>query len=46
MIDRLNIRRDVENEVSKMRESRHNHELIDHAQALRNLHKVDEDWVL
>jgi tryptophan halogenase len=46
MIDRLNIRRDVENEVSKMRESRNNHELIDHAQALKNLHTVDEDWVL
>jgi tryptophan halogenase len=46
MIDRLNIRLTVENEASKMRESRYNHELIDHAEALRNLHKVEEDWEL
>ena len=44
MLDRLNIRRVVENETSKMRESRYNHELIDHAQALKNLHNIDDDW--
>jgi len=46
MIDRLNMRRDIENEVSKMRESRYDHELVDHAQALKDLHRVDEDWDL
>jgi tryptophan halogenase len=46
MIDRLNIRREVENEASQMRESRYNHELIDHAKALKDLHTIDEAWDL
>lgn len=46
LLDRLNIRTSVQNEVSKLKESRYNHELIDHAKALKDLHKIEEDWIL
>ena len=45
-IDRLNIRRKVEIEAAQMMESRNNHELVDHAKALRDLHSIDEEWDL
>ena len=43
-IDRLNIRRKVETEVAKMLEDRHNHELVDHAKALKDLRNIDDEW--
>lgn len=44
VLDRLNIRRDTENSVAKMKEERHNHELIDHALALKKLGSIDDEW--
>ena len=44
VLDRLNIRRDAESAVAQMREERHNHELIDHAESLRKLSKIDNEW--
>jgi tryptophan halogenase len=46
LLDRLQIRTPVNNEVARLRESRYDHELIDHAQALKNLHNIEEDWEL
>lgn len=43
-IDRLHIRTQVENVAAQMRESRHNHELIDHAVALRQLSAIEDEW--
>lgn len=45
VLDRLNIRKETENVVAQMREERHNHELIDHALALQQLSKIDDDWL-
>ena len=44
VLDRLNIRKEAENAVAQMREERHNHELIDHAEALRKLSTIDGEW--
>jgi hypothetical protein len=44
VLDRLNIRKEAENAVAQMREERHNHELIDHAEALRKLLTIDGEW--
>ena len=44
VLDRLNIRQETENAVAQMREERHNHELIDHAEALRKLSTIDGEW--
>lgn len=43
-IDRLNIRKKVDTEVAKMLEDRHNHELVDHAKALKDLRRIDDEW--
>jgi tryptophan halogenase len=43
-LDRLNIRRDAENAAAQMKEERHDHELIDHATALRQLSSIDDEW--
>jgi hypothetical protein len=43
-LDRLNIRRDAENAAAQMKEERHNHELIDHAKALKQLSSIDDEW--
>lgn len=32
-------------EIDKMRQNRHNHELVDHAAALRELTSTDEEWL-
>jgi tryptophan halogenase len=32
-------------EIDKMRQNRHNHELVDHATALRELTSTDEEWL-
>jgi hypothetical protein len=45
VLDRLNIRQETENVVAQMREERHNHELVDHALALQQLSKIDDDWL-
>lgn len=46
LINRLHIRDEVENTVVKMKQARYDHELIDHAKALRDLHNIEDDWVL
>lgn len=39
------IREQVFYEIDKMRQGRHNHELVDHATALRELSSPDEEWL-
>ena len=43
-LNRLGVREAVENTAAQMREGRINHELIDHAEALRMLLTVDDEW--
>lgn len=43
-LDIMGIRNHVEKQIAEYRHNRHNHELIDHAQALRELHTIDMEW--
>ena len=44
VLDRLEIRKIVEMQMDEQRHSRISHELVDHAEALRELEKADGDW--
>jgi tryptophan halogenase len=44
VLDRLEIRKIVEMEMDNQRHSRISHELVDHAEALRELELTDGDW--
>jgi len=43
-IDSLDLRSDIEKQLSEYRHYRHDHELVDHAQALREITLVDDEW--
>lgn len=43
-LDNLEIRNDVNVEMNKMRHDRHALELVDHAQALREINEIDLEW--
>ena len=44
-LDRLNIRESAEKNIAEFRHSRHSHELIDHAEALREINTIDDEWI-
>lgn len=44
-INRLNIREELTKKMDDMRHNRHNHELVDHATALREIGTIDSEWV-
>ena len=44
-LDSLGIRQRVGKEMDQMRHDRHSHELVDHAEALREISQVDEEWL-
>ncbi len=44
-LDRLNIRDKVTMTIEELRHSRHSHELVDHASALREISLIDEEWL-
>lgn len=43
-IDSLNLRSAIEKQLDEYRHYRHDHELVDHAQALREITLVDDEW--
>ena len=43
-INRLGIREDLYREMDEIRQKRHNHELVDHAAALREIGSIDGEW--
>ena len=43
-IDSLNLRPAIEKQLDEYRHYRHDHELVDHAQALREITLVDDEW--
>ena len=43
-LDRLEIRQVVQKEVDIIRNSRHNHELVDHRLALREIKDIDNEF--
>lgn len=43
-LDNLNIRQIVKKEIDEMRHRRHASELVDHAEALREINSIDSEW--
>ena len=43
-INRLGIREELFKKMDDMRHNRHNHELVDHATALREIRTIDSEW--
>jgi anion-transporting ArsA/GET3 family ATPase len=43
-INRMGLREIVNSEIDKMRQARNNHELVDHAAALRETVQIDQEW--
>lgn len=41
----MSIREEIFYEIDTMRQNRHNHELVDHGQSLRELLSTDEEWL-
>jgi len=43
-IDSMNIRTEVEKQLDEFSKSRNSHELVDHAQSLKELYMLDQEW--
>ena len=44
VIENMSLRQQIDLAVDEQRQQRHNHVLVDHAEALRELHSIDEEW--
>lgn len=45
VLDRMSIKEIVEKKLSESRHERHAHELVDHAEALREIGSIDNEWI-
>lgn len=43
-INRMGLRERISSEIDKLRQARNNHELVDHAAALRETARLDQEW--
>jgi hypothetical protein len=43
-LNTTNLRQEVNNKIDEIRHSRHAHELVDHAEALREIKYIDSEW--